>query len=110
MLPSLARLSLDPRPPPTGVPDSISTDDTDERRIRVLKRVESGKLSLIFAPNEFRDDRDVVLAAVENDGNELEWASVTLRADRDIVLAAVRETAARCESRRRRSSSTVTSC
>ena len=89
MLPSLARLSLGPRPPPTGVPDSVSADDTDERRIRVLERVQSGQLLLQDAPREFRSDRGVVLAAVTRDGRALYYASATLKADRDVVLTAV---------------------
>ena len=42
-------------------------------------------------PNEFRADREIVLAAVKKDGQALRYAADELKADREIVLAAVKK-------------------
>ena len=41
--------------------------------------------------NEFRSDRELVLAAVKQDGSALQYASEELRSDRELVLAAVKQ-------------------
>ncbi|CAK9084806.1 Cytoplasmic dynein 2 light intermediate chain 1 [Durusdinium trenchii] len=48
----------------------------------------SGDLSK--APDEIREDREVLLAAVSADDDALQWASTDLQGDRAVVLAAVR--------------------
>eukprot|EP00913_Durusdinium_trenchii_P018994 g17850.t1 len=48
----------------------------------------SGDLSK--APDEIRQDREVLLAAVSADDDALQWASTDLQGDRAVVLAAVR--------------------
>ena len=44
---------------------------------------------LKFASEEFREDREIVMAAVMQNGLSLEYASEELREDREIVMAAV---------------------
>eukprot|EP00971_Amphidinium_carterae_P136529 2705117-Amphidinium_carterae.1 len=62
-----------------------------KRKARVLEEVrQSGNLSCVA--DEFRSDRDVVLAAVKRDGCALQHAAENLQGDHEVVLAAVEET------------------
>jgi len=45
--------------------------------------------ALLFASEELRGDREVVLAALNNRGDYLRIVSVEMRADKEVVLAAV---------------------
>ena len=46
-------------------------------------------ITLHWASDALRADKDVVLAAVRDDADALAWASEALQADKDVVLAAV---------------------
>jgi hypothetical protein len=52
---------------------------------------------LVYAPEELKADREIVLAAVQNHGRALQFASQELKADREIVLAAVQNHGAALE-------------
>jgi hypothetical protein len=45
--------------------------------------------ALQYASEEFKTDREIVLAAVNSDGSSLEYAAEHFKSDREIVLAAV---------------------
>ena len=48
-------------------------------------------MSLYFASERLRDDKDVVMAAVQQNGMALYFASERLRDDKDVVMAAVHQ-------------------
>ena len=50
-----------------------------------------GWMNLKFAPEEIRDDRDVVMVALKHDERALELASSRLKNDREIVEIAIRD-------------------
>ena len=56
-----------------------------------MATVHQNGVSLEYASQELRGDREVVLAAVHQNGVALEYASEELRTDREVVLAAVRQ-------------------
>ena len=61
-----------------------------QEKINVLAAiVKDGRFALMYASQELRADKEVVLAAVTQDGHALGCASQELRADRDVVLTAV---------------------
>ena len=59
-----------------------------------LKRVQQLGLYLEGAPEEFKKDKEIVLAAVKSDGTALKYAADALRGDREFLLEAVRATRA----------------
>ena len=59
------------------------------QRAAVLKDVASHGMRLAFVPEQYRGDREVVLAAIAQNCYALEHASEEIRADRDFMLAAV---------------------
>ena len=61
----------------------------DEKSV-VLAAVEHTGLTLQIVSDRLRDDFDVVLTAVKNDGHALRYASENLCNNRDVVMAAVR--------------------
>eukprot|EP00971_Amphidinium_carterae_P008325 164232-Amphidinium_carterae.1 len=60
-------------------------------RESVLEEVRKNPSLLVWASEEHKDDRDIIMAAVLQDGHALEKASVARRNDHDIVLAAVQQ-------------------
>lgn len=57
----------------------------------VLLAVKSNPLALQYSPEEFRDDREVIMAALQPDSEEvLSFASERLRSDYSVVMKAVR--------------------
>ncbi len=64
------------------------TDWNDKQS--VLEHVKKGG-TLIFASEELKNDKDVVLEAVKNDGEALRFASKELQNDKDVVLEAVKQ-------------------
>jgi len=50
--------------------------------------------ALQLLPDEFKADKDIVLASVRQNGMSLQYASDDLRRDKDVVLAAVKESGA----------------
>lgn len=59
-------------------------------RAKALRKVQRYGRVLACLSIEFRDDKEIVLAAVTNDGKALEWASRRLRHDTDVVQRALR--------------------
>lgn len=49
---------------------------------------EPGSFKKVMA--QFRDDKEIVIAAVKRNGHDLKWASNRLRLDREVVLAATK--------------------
>ena len=45
-------------------------------------------LTLQYASDVLKADREIVLEAVKNSGDALEWASDELKADKEIILEA----------------------
>jgi hypothetical protein len=68
----------------------ISEQFRDDKQV-VLAAVRCYGDTLKDASENFRADREVVLAAVHQDGWALKYASKDLRADREVVLAAVKQ-------------------
>lgn len=48
-------------------------------------------LTLQYASDVLKADREIVLEAVKNSGDALEWASDELKADKEIILEAVKK-------------------
>ena len=56
----------------------------------VLVAVKENGLTLQYASDELKADREIVLEAIRNSrGHALEWASNELKGDREVVLEAV---------------------
>ena len=66
----------------------VSNEFKNNREV-VLAAVNRNSEALKFASHELRADPEVVMAAVKENGYSLAYASAELRADRDIVIAAV---------------------
>ena len=61
-----------------------------QEKINVLAAiVKDGRFALMYASQELRADKEVVLAAVTQNGDALGYASDEPRADKEVVLAAV---------------------
>ncbi len=67
-------------------PDDIKAD-----REFILKAVQKCGLALKFASDKLKADREIVMAAVQRGGYALEYSSDELKADKDVVMAAVQE-------------------
>ena len=66
------------------------TDYTEHMKTHMLQMVREDSDALENAPEIFKKDRNVVLAAIKEDGNALQYAHENLRKDRVIVRAAVK--------------------
>mmetsp|Transcript_80509 Transcript_80509/g.227912 ORF Transcript_80509/g.227912 Transcript_80509/m.227912 type:complete len:138 (+) Transcript_80509:68-481(+) len=58
-------------------------------RAACLEGVKAHWCALLHAPDEFKDDHEIVRSAVMQDGQALMFASERLRADPDLVLEAI---------------------
>ena len=67
----------------------FAADEFKADREFVLAAVQSHRQSLGFAAEEFKSDREIVLAAVQNTGWALEHAADEFKSDREIMLATV---------------------
>ena len=56
----------------------------------VYDKVARNGLTLEFASEELRNDKEIVLKAVQNRGSALQYASDELKNDREIVLEAIK--------------------
>ena len=74
-----------------GVSLEYASEELRTDREVVLAAVHQNGVALEYASEELRTDREVVLAAVHQNGVALEYASQELRTDREVVLAAVRQ-------------------
>ena len=66
--------------------DQLAMGDTKEGCLRVVRQ--NGQ-RLYYASEEFKNDREVVMAAINQSGFALQHASAALQADRELVLAAL---------------------
>lgn len=66
----------------------ISEDFKTDREV-VLAAVRRTGMALKFAPKDFQNDREIVLAAVSEDGRAFQYASQQLKEEKDFVLQAV---------------------
>mmetsp|Transcript_89276 Transcript_89276/g.251242 ORF Transcript_89276/g.251242 Transcript_89276/m.251242 type:complete len:404 (-) Transcript_89276:69-1280(-) len=62
----------------------------DQRGLCLLIVRQRGR-ALVYASEEIRADREVVVAAVQNDGFALKYASECLRGTRDVALSAIKQ-------------------
>ena len=62
----------------------------ESTREEVFAAVRQDWHALKEAPQELREDKDLVLATVLRNGRALEYASEKLKGDKEVVLAAVR--------------------
>ena len=60
------------------------------RRERIIQMVSADGMALRHAPEEFRSDRGITLAAAHSNGHALRFADATYLADIEVVLAALR--------------------
>lgn len=70
--------------------------DYDKERTRLISEFGQegyNTLTLYGLPEQFKEDKGIVLAAVKHKGSELQYATETLKGDKDVVLAAVGENA-----------------
>ena len=81
--------------------DLVSTDGSELKNLPVnfrddkeivLAAISNYGSSLEYASSEIKADKEIVLKAVKNGGDALQFASDNLKADRDIVLEAVKST------------------
>ncbi|CAM2757718.1 DUF4116 domain-containing protein [Legionella worsleiensis] len=57
----------------------------------ILAAVQQNGLTLQYVPDEFKTDREIVLAAVQQDGLAIRFAPDHLKKDKEIALAAVQQ-------------------
>ena len=68
-----------------------ANDELKGDREIVMAAARKNVYALQYASAGLKGDRDFILAAVQRNGNALEHASEELQSDRDVVLAAARE-------------------
>ena len=74
-----------------------AADELKDNRDFVLARVQANGLALQFASAGLKGDKEIVLAAVRENGLSLKYALEALKSDKEIVLAAVEENASAFE-------------
>ena len=67
----------------------LQADEDFKELYEILTDVKDDGLNLENAPDEFKDNKEVVLAAVEQNGSALEFASNRLQRDKEVVIAAI---------------------
>ena len=61
----------------------------DDERLKIIESVKLDGLSLNFAPDNFKDDKEVVLTAINQNAMAIRFASERLKNDRELVISAV---------------------
>ena len=70
--------------------DLYKAEISFEEQILIARMKKNSGHNLKLCKDDWRDDRDLVLAAVSNDGSVLEIVNYFLKADKEIVLATLK--------------------